>query len=114
MVQAKEMDCHLNRQQKKETPRKECDKQTERTLRLHHGHIKYMNTKAKCRLLKIDLWKGRVYLSDAPYPPPPPPTHCKLDTVYLFTQGRGGGGAEVEPERRGEGQHRRVQIPKLG
>jgi hypothetical protein len=32
---------------------------------------------------------------------------------YLFTQGRGGGG-RVEPERRGEGQQGRVQIPNLG
>jgi hypothetical protein len=34
-------------------------------------------------------------------------------TVYLYTQGRREG-ERVEPERRGEELHRRVQIPKLG
>jgi hypothetical protein len=31
--------------------------------------------------------------------------------IYLFTQGRGRGSGE--PERRGEGQHGRVQMTKL-
>jgi hypothetical protein len=53
-----------------------------------------------------------VYLSEAQNPIPAL-THCiRVYTVYLFTQGRGGG--RVEPERRREGHHRRVQIPKLG
>ncbi len=47
-----------------------------------------------------------------------PPLHtvlytCIQYTYSLFTQGRGEGG-RVEPERRGEGQHKRVQITELG
>jgi hypothetical protein len=40
------------------------------------------------------------------------PYNVYVYTVYLFTQGRGG--VRVEPERRGEGQRRKVQVPKLG
>jgi hypothetical protein len=47
-----------------------------------------------------------VYLSEAQNPPPPLQT-VYVDTVYVFTQGRGEG---VEPERRLEGQ----QFTKLG
>jgi hypothetical protein len=56
---------------------------------------------------KIDLYSAAgVYLSEAQNPIPPTYTlHTYVQTVYLFTQG--GGEGRVEPEIRGEEQHRR-------
>jgi hypothetical protein len=39
--------------------------------------------------------------------------NIKIYRRKCIHKGKGGGG-RVEPERRGEGQHRRVQIPKAG
>ncbi len=82
----------------------------------YHGLINYKDTNEKCRLLEKltcigTLRHASVYLSVAQNPMPLFLTHCIRVYSILIHTGKGGG---VEPESRGEGQHRRVQIPKLG
>ncbi len=81
--------------------------------------INNIDTKAKCRHLKKWVCKGtlrQVFICWGPKPHTPPPLH--MIYVYTFTctqynfSYREGG--RVEPERRGKGQQKRVQIPKLG
>jgi hypothetical protein len=73
---------------------------------------------AKCRHpQKIDhkgTWRQVFICLRAQNPVPP---HCIVysvfvNTMYLFVEE--GGGGRVELKRRGDVQHRRVQIPKLG
>ncbi len=49
-----------------------------------------------------------VYLSEALNPIPPPPYTLYTCIQHTYSHREGG---RVDPERRGEGQHRRVQIP---
>jgi hypothetical protein len=83
---------------------------------LTHGLLNYIDTKPKCRRLKILTCKvtlRQVFICLRPSPiltPYPPfPYTVYVHTVNLFTQGRGGGGRD-EPERRLEGQ----QLTNLG
>jgi hypothetical protein len=71
-----------------------------------HGPINHIDTKAKCPHLKnLTLLPAEAPSPPVtPYPPPPPRLHTVyVNTVYLFTQGRGGRGRD-EPERRLERQ----------
>jgi hypothetical protein len=84
------------------------------TFHRNHGLINYIDTKAKCCHLKS--WQGEglcgrclsVWGSE---PHTLTYTLCVYSLIIHTGKGRGG---RVEPKRRGDGHHRRVQILKLG
>ncbi len=84
----------------------------------NHGLINYIGTKAKCRHPNKLTCKGtlrQVFICLRPRTAYPIRLrHCIPCIKYTYSYREGGGGGRVEPERSGEGHHRRVQIPKEG